>query len=140
MCFFLIHHKNSSVIKQICNWYFIDSIRLVLSPIKFIVFFNFYQNFISSTKFICIVVYPWFINGLNFCLFCLNVYFIFSGKQRWTASDRANNAITTQYNAFLQNLGVSSTGYEHVYFIAPGKLQIYWVNTKSFLIEKFLPF
>ncbi|XP_071154854.1 laminin subunit gamma-1-like [Mytilus edulis] len=59
-----------------------------------------------------------------------------TGKQRWTASDRANNAITTQYNAFLQNLGVSSTGYEHVYFIAPAR----YLGNQRLSYNQFLSF
>ena len=51
------------------------------------------------------------------------VIFVLLGKQRWTAADRANNPIEVQYNAFLQNLGVSSPGYEALYFVAPGKIK-----------------
>lgn len=43
-----------------------------------------------------------------------------AGKQRWTAADRANNMIETQYNGVSQSLGVSSPGQEQIYFVAPG--------------------
>lgn len=44
-----------------------------------------------------------------------------TGKQRWTAADRANNIIDTQYNGVSQSLGVSASGPAQVYFVAPGK-------------------
>lgn len=44
-----------------------------------------------------------------------------TGKQRWTAADRANNIIETQYNGVSQSLGVSASGPAQVYFVAPGK-------------------
>ena len=66
----------------------------------------------------------------------LNKYFTFYlnfiGKQRWTAADRGNNPVEVQYNAFLQNLGVSSPGYEPVYFLAPGNC--YHTHFKPILI------
>ncbi|KAL3871372.1 hypothetical protein ACJMK2_039377 [Sinanodonta woodiana] len=45
-----------------------------------------------------------------------------TGKQRWTAEDRSNNAVETQYNGILQNLGVSApSGTDMVYFVAPSR-------------------
>ncbi|KAL4219663.1 Laminin-type epidermal growth factor-like domai [Mactra antiquata] len=45
-----------------------------------------------------------------------------TGKQGWTGSDRSNNAVETQYNGILQNLGISAPdNNDMVYFNAPAR-------------------
>ena len=53
------------------------------------------------------------------------MFVFFTGKQRWTGVDRQNEAIETQYNGILQNLGISApNGNDYVFFSAPGMCKI----------------
>ncbi|XP_011419247.3 laminin subunit gamma-1 [Magallana gigas] len=59
-----------------------------------------------------------------------------TGKQRWTAADRANNIIETQYNGVSQSLGVSASGPAQVYFVAPAR----YLGDQRFSYNQFLTF
>ena len=42
------------------------------------------------------------------------------GVQRWTAQQRDGEDISLEYNAVVQNIGVSAPDGDPVYFVAPG--------------------
>ncbi|OWF54908.1 laminin subunit gamma-1-like [Mizuhopecten yessoensis] len=59
-----------------------------------------------------------------------------TGKQRWTAADRANNVIETSYNGILQNIGASADDDQPVYFLAPAR----YLGDQRFSFNHYLTF